>query len=109
MKLRQYIVGWMGYYRLSEHYQPVADIDGWLRRRIRMCYLKQWGRMNTIIKKLLGLGVSIQRAVGLGRSSKAWWGRTKNPIIHQALSNKYLKDQGLVNIKDQWVAFHYPK
>ena len=109
LKLRQYIVGWMGYYRLSEYYQPVADIDGWLRRRIRMCYLKQWGRMKTIIKKLLGLGVPIQRAVGLGRSSKAWWGRTKNPIIHEGLSNKYLKSQGLVNIKDQWVAFHYPK
>ncbi len=86
-KIRQYVVGWMGYYRLSEYYTTIAEIDSWLRRRIRMCYLKQWGRMKTIVRKLLALGCPITSAVGLGRSSKAWWSRTKNPIIHQALSS----------------------
>ena len=35
-KLQQYINGWMGYYRLSEYYAPIAEIDKWIRRRIRM-------------------------------------------------------------------------
>ena len=108
-KLAEYIRGWMGYYRLSEYYTPIPDLESWLRRRIRMCYLKQWGRMKTIVRRLLALGVPIQQAVGLGRSRKKWWGRSKNPVINKALSNKYLADQGLISIKDLWVAFHYPK
>lgn len=108
-KLAEYIRGWMGYYRLSEYYTPLPDLDSWLRRRIRMCYLKQWGRMKTIVRRLLALGVPIQQAVGLGRSSKKWWGRSKNPVINKALSDKYLEKQGLLSIRDLWVQFHYPK
>jgi RNA-directed DNA polymerase len=108
-KLAEYIRGWMGYYRLSEYYLPIDGIDSWLRRRIRMCYLKMWGRMKTIVRKLLALGVSVPEAVGLGRSRKKWWGRSKNPVINKALSDKYLANQGLISIKDLWVQFHYPK
>jgi len=68
-----------------------------------------WGRMKTIVRRLLALGVPIQQAVGLGRSRKKWWGRSKNPVINKALSDKYLANQGLVSIKDLWVQFHYPK
>ena len=107
--IAEYIRGWMGYYRLSEYYLPIEGIDSWLRRRIRMCYLKMWGRMKTIVGKLLGLGVSVPEAVGLGRSRKKWWGRSKNPVINKALSDKYLVNQGLISIKDLWVQFHYPK
>ena len=55
-KLAEYIRGWMGYYALSEFYRPVPEIDHWLRRRIRMCYWKQWGRCRKRIKELLKLG-----------------------------------------------------
>ena len=41
-KLAQYIRGWMGYFAISDYYRPVPELDGWLRRRIRMCYWKQW-------------------------------------------------------------------
>jgi RNA-directed DNA polymerase len=109
MKLRQYIQGWMGYYSLSELYSPIKGLDSWLRRRIRMCYLKMWGRPRTMIRRLLSLGCSIQSAVGLGRSSKSWIRKSKNPTINWALGNRYLASQGLISIKDQWVAFHYSK
>ena len=109
MKLRQYIQGWMGYYGLSENYSPIKGLDSWLRRRIRMCYLKMWGRPRTTIRRLLSLGCSIQSAVGLGRSSKSWIRKSKNPTINWALGNRYLASQGLISIKDQWVAFHYSK
>lgn len=32
----------MGYFGLSELYAPIPEIDHWLRRRVRMCYWKQW-------------------------------------------------------------------
>jgi RNA-directed DNA polymerase len=108
-KLRQYIQGWMGYYRLSECPFPLRGLDSWLRRRIRMCYLKMWGRPRTMIRRLLSLGCSIQSAVGLGRSSKSWIRKSKNPVINWALSNRYLASQGLISIQKQWGTFHHSR
>ena len=40
--LGQYLRGWFGYFGISEYYRPVPELDDWIRRRIRMCYWKQW-------------------------------------------------------------------
>lgn len=39
LQLRRYISGWINYFGLSEFYRPVPELDHWIRRRIRMCYL----------------------------------------------------------------------
>jgi RNA-directed DNA polymerase len=36
-KQYQYLRGWMGYFGISQYYHPIPELDGWLRRRIRMC------------------------------------------------------------------------
>lgn len=41
-KLAEYVRGWMNYYGISEYYRPIPGLDEWLRRRMRMCYWKQW-------------------------------------------------------------------
>ena len=107
--LRQYVNGWMGYYRLAEHYSPIPRIDQWIRRRIRMCFLKMWKRPRPIMRKLIGLGVSIPNAVGLGRSRKSWARKSNNPTINKALNNDYLKSLGLVSVRDQWIKYHHSK
>ncbi len=40
--LNLYLRGWMNYFGISEYYSPTPEIDCWIRRRIRMCYWKQW-------------------------------------------------------------------
>jgi len=72
-QLRRYIAGWMNYFGLSEFYRPVPELDHWIRRRIRMCYLKQWCRMKTRIRKLIRLGVSTKLAICIGLSSKGYY------------------------------------
>jgi len=42
-ELGRFLRGWMGYFALSEYYRPLPEIDQWIRRRVRMCYWKQWG------------------------------------------------------------------
>ncbi|NIV92437.1 hypothetical protein GWN42_06435 [candidate division KSB1 bacterium] len=54
--MSSYIRGWMGYYALSEYYRPLSELDEWIRRHVRMCYIKQWRRTRTRIRKLLNLG-----------------------------------------------------
>lgn len=72
-ELSRYLRGWMGYYALSEYYRPVPELDEWLRRRVRMCYIKQWPKPRTRISQLLKLGVPQDMAISLGMSSKGWW------------------------------------
>ena len=38
--LELFVRGWVEYYKLAEMKLTVKDIDGWLRRRIRMCIWK---------------------------------------------------------------------
>ncbi|WP_405631917.1 group II intron maturase-specific domain-containing protein [Pseudoalteromonas sp. Ld20] len=41
-KLTQYLRGWGHYYLIANAYQLTVDLDHWIRRRIRMCYWRQW-------------------------------------------------------------------
>ena len=38
----------MNYFGISEYYRPIPEIDHWLRRRVRMCYWKQWRYARTL-------------------------------------------------------------
>ena len=55
-RLARYVRGWMNYFGISAYYRPLPEIDAWLRRRIRMCYWKQWRWVRTKVRHLLALG-----------------------------------------------------
>jgi len=108
MKLSQYIRGWMNYFGISEYYRPIPEIDHWLRRRMRMCYWKQWRRPRTKIRNLRKLGTSLKAALGVGLSRKGPWRLARTLATQTGMTNKWLKEQGLVSVKDRWVNIHYP-
>jgi RNA-directed DNA polymerase len=58
-KLAEHLRGWMGYYGISEYYRPIPGIDHWLRRRVRMCYIKQWRWCRTKVRELVKLGTNL--------------------------------------------------
>lgn len=101
-KLGQYLRGWTAYFGISQYYRPVPELDDWIRRRIRMCYWKQWRWVRTKIKHLLALGVSLKTAIQHGVSSRSYWHMARTPALQQALSNAWLKAQGLLSVKDLW-------
>ena len=101
-KLGQYVRGWTAYFGISQYYTPVPGLDDWIRRRVRMCYWKQWRWPRTKIRNLLDLGVSRKTAIQHGVSSKSYWHMARTPAVQQALSNAWLKMQGLVSVKDLW-------
>ena len=108
-KLSQYLRGWINYFGIASGYQRCVELDHWIRRRIRMAYWRQWRRPRTKVRSLLKLGVHIQSAVACGITSKGPWRSAKTPGIQQALSNDYLKSQGLFALRDGWIALHHPK
>ena len=107
-KLSSYIRGWMNYYALSEYYRPLPELDEWIRRRVRMCYMKQWRWTRTRIRNLLNLGASKTQAIPVGMSSKGHWRLARTYATQLGMNNAWLKEQGLVSVRDLWIVFHYP-
>lgn len=107
-KLSQYIRGWMNYFGISEYYRPIPEIDQWLRRRMRMCYWKQWRRPRAKIRNLRKLGTSLRVAIDVGLSRKGPWRLARTLATQTGMTNKWLKEQGLVSVKERWVNIHYP-
>ncbi|MEO1352021.1 MAG: reverse transcriptase domain-containing protein, partial [Cyanobacteria bacterium J06635_15] len=102
-RLNQYLRGWMGYFGISQYYHPIPDLDGWLRRRIRMCYWKQWRRPRTRISKLLALGTDKRHAILTGISRKGYWHLSRTLATQSGMTNEWLAQQGLLSIRDLWM------
>jgi RNA-directed DNA polymerase len=107
-KLTQYLRGWMNYFGIAEYYRPIPELDHWLRRRVRMCYWKQWRKCRTKVRNLLKLGVPLKTAISVGMSRKSYWRLSKTYATQLGMTNQWLKEQGLISIKDLWVNMHYP-
>ncbi|MCG8093234.1 MAG: group II intron reverse transcriptase/maturase [Candidatus Thiodiazotropha endolucinida] len=106
-ELRLYIQGWINYYGLSEYYRPLPRLDEWIRRRMRMCYLKQWHKPRTRIRNLIKLGTRTRTAVSLGLSSKGPYRLARTLATQSGMTNKWLAVQGLVSVRELWIKFHY--
>jgi RNA-directed DNA polymerase len=102
-KLNQYLRGWMHYYGISQHYSPIEELDGWLRRRIRMCYWKQWRRPRTRIANLLKLGTTKRQAILTGISRKGYWRLSKTLATQTGMTNKWLQQQGWLSVREVWM------
>ena len=101
-QLRQYTRGWMGYYGLSEVSSVWLVLDKWLRRRIRMCYWRQWKRAKRRFLNLVKLGTSRRNAGGFAKSSKGYWRLAQALGTHTGMTTDWLESEGLVNLKQLW-------
>jgi RNA-directed DNA polymerase len=106
-KVSQYLRGWINYFGIANCYQLCVDLDHWIRRRVRMAYWRQWRKVRTKVRNMRQLGVSLHTAIACGITSKGPWRSAKTPGIQQALSNAYLKEQGLCALRDGWIRLHY--
>ena len=105
-KLSQYVRGWMGYFGISDYYRPVPEVDHWLRRRMRMCYWKQWRYARTKVRNLLALGTTKKQAIFTAISRKSYWHLSKTLATQSGMTNEWLRKQGLLSIRDLWMKTH---
>lgn len=102
-QLAQYLRGWLGYFGISQYYRPIPQLDEWLRRRVRMCYWKQWRQTRTKVRHLLALGVGKRTAILTAISSKSYWHLSRSLATQTGMTNDWLKAQGLVSIRALWM------
>jgi len=106
-ELNQYLNGWISYFRLSANISVFNGLDSWIRRRLRCYRLKQRKRTYSVYKFLVELGVSVQNAWKLAKSSKGWWRLSLNPNIHTAMSNVWFDRSGLVSLEKKIASYNF--
>jgi RNA-directed DNA polymerase len=107
IELRKFANGWMGYFGISHTYREVLELDAWMRRRVRLYYWKQWKRPRTRRRNLLKLGADPKKVHMATRSRKGLWRISTSSIVCKALTDRWLKDQGVPETRDIWIKLHY--
>ncbi len=132
-ELRRYVVGWLNYFSLNDTYSALMELDEWLRRRVRLYYWKQWSRRGgspgdgqpkvarraegagapsgnqprTRRRHLIALGISPDEVHMATRSRKGYWRMSANSIVQRALTNRWLHEQGVPDMRMLWITLHY--
>jgi len=93
-ELRSYLMGWRNYFGLASTPQIFANLDKWIRRRLRALRLKQWKRGRTIFRELRARGASVDVAAQVAANAQRWW-RNACHRVHHVLPNSYFDALGL--------------
>jgi RNA-directed DNA polymerase len=92
--LGMYLKGWKAYFRLADTPRAFADIDGWVRHRLRAVQLKHWKRGEIIYRELLARGVPPDAARRVAANSRRWW-HNSAMALNMALPNDLFKRLGV--------------
>lgn len=98
--LRQYIIGWVNYFRLADMQGLLLRIDEWFRRRIRMVIWKQWKRIRTRLTNLVKLGVKKSKAWEWANTRKGYWHIANSFILNTTITIEKLRQSGYVFLTD---------
>lgn len=107
-ELQTFVRGAINYYSLGMTYAEARELDGWLRRRVRLYYWKQWGRPRTRRRNLIKLGINRATVHLASRSRKGPWRMSQNSKVRGAMNNQWLDQQGVPSIENQWINIRYP-
>lgn len=106
-ELKLYCTGWFHYFKLGLSYKQMKAWDSWIRRRIRLCYWKDWKRPGKRRRMLIKLGIDKDRVKLASRSRKGYWRMSANSIVQQALTDDWLAEQGVTSMTQMWIRFKY--
>ena len=101
-KLNAYLLGWSGYFGIIQTKSVLQELDEWIRRRLRMCLLRQWKQCKTKLTNLVSLGIVKKWAGCIAFSRKQYWRLAKTPQINKALGLAYWREQGLISLVDRY-------
>lgn len=106
LKLKQVITGWVNYFSIADMKWLAKSLDEWLRRRIRMCFWKQWKRIKTKHENLIRLGIDKYKAWEYANTRKSYWRISNSPILARTFTNDYLKKLGFQSVAERYLLVH---
>ncbi len=100
--LRQYITGWVNYFKLADMKTLLRGVDMWYRSRLRMVIWKQWKRIRTRGRNLMKLGILLNQAWEYANTRKGYWHTAKSPILTTSVTSDRLNQAGYIFFSDYY-------
>jgi RNA-directed DNA polymerase len=99
-KLNPVVRGWKNYFRLTEVKWIFEELDGWIRRRLRVMIWRQMKRGRTRMKRLRQRGLDEQRAWKSAVNGRGPWWNSGASHMNQAYPKRYFRALGLVELQE---------
>ncbi len=106
VKLNQVIRGWINYFKIADMKTIITRIGEHLRHRLRMCIWKYWKKPKTKYKALRKLGISENNSYMVANTRRGYYWVASTVILHIAISNRRLRQKGLVCPLDHYLKVH---
>jgi len=87
--LGKYLRGWRGYFGHCQTPSVLADLDSWIRRRLRCVVLVHWPRGRRRFAELTKRGVGKDLAAQTAASAHGPWRLSRSPALSYALPNRF--------------------
>ena len=83
-EVNSFTTGWVTYFRHAACKTAMAELDAWLRRKLRCVRHKQLKRTKTIADVLIAGGVEVPSAWKVALSGKGWWRLSDTQALRRA-------------------------
>lgn len=101
-ELNPKVRGWLNFFRYVDSDYLLKELDGWLRRKLRVIIWKQWKRTRTRAKNMIKLGLSSDAAWRFARKQRGPWVAAGENVMNRVLNNAYFENHGLVSLQSQY-------
>jgi RNA-directed DNA polymerase len=101
-KLKEIQRGWVNAFRMASIQNKLAEIDGWLRNRIRYCIWHHWKKPEKKRRSLIRLGVKQGQAYAWSRTRMGGWAVAQSPILGTTITIDRLRLRGYVSLLEMF-------
>ena len=98
-RLNPYLRGWINYYHIADARKVLEEADQWIRRRLRLILWRQWKRNWTRRNKLIGAGLTEQRAVESAFNGRGPWWNSGASHMNQAFPKRFFEQLQLISLE----------
>lgn len=88
-ELTIFLIGWKGYFNLTEARSIFVTLDAWIRHRLRSYIWNQWPKIKTRYKMLVKFGIRHDLALQTAASGKGRWRVSHSPALGMAFPISY--------------------
>ncbi len=96
--LRRYLLGWKAYFGMAETPSDFAELDGWIRRRLRALIIKQCRHGPKVFHALRARGATKRDAAGAAAHCRRWWAIAAHHAVTTAFPTAYFDALGIPRV-----------
>ena len=108
VKLNEVQRGWVNAFRMASIQNKLAELDGWLRNRLRYCIWHHWKNPERKRKNLIRLGIEQGQAYAWSRSRMGGWAIAQSPILGTTITVERLEKRGYVSLLEIYMKIGLP-